>query len=56
MKNGIDVTIYSKPEFNWSQMHIIRIGLEEGLDVSSYANSDYKWKEMDKIRKNMKKS
>lgn len=38
LENGLDVSWYAKPEFDYKQMEQIRLGLEEGLDVSYYAN------------------
>ena len=38
LEDGLDVSWYAKPEFDYQQMEQIRLGLEEGLDVSYYAN------------------
>ena len=32
LKHGLDVTWYAKPEFNYFQMEIIRVGLEDKVD------------------------
>ena len=39
LEKGLDVTIYTKPEYDWFQMEQIREGLELNLDVSACANS-----------------
>ena len=41
IENGIDVSIYAKPEFNEYQMFNIRYGLENNLDVSLYAKPEF---------------
>lgn len=51
--NGIDVSIYAKPDFEWRQMREIREGLEAGIDVSSYADSKFIWQRMCSIRKQL---
>lgn len=56
IKNGIDVSIYAKPEFMAIQMHEIRIGLVEQLPVSCYADSRYDWFQMEEIRKGLELS
>ena len=50
LENGIDVSIYAKPEFNWRQMREIREGLETGIDVSSYADPNIPWTQMHNMR------
>lgn len=40
IEDGIDTSVYAKPEFDVTQMQEIRLGLKNGLDVSIYANSD----------------
>ena len=40
LKNGIDVSVYAKPEFEADQMEQIRIGLEKRIDVSAYAKPE----------------
>lgn len=49
--NGIDVSIYAKPEFKWQQMREIREGLEAGIDVTSYADPTIPWAQMSNMRK-----
>lgn len=51
--NGIDVSIYAKPEFKWQQMREIREGLEAGIDVSSYADPTIPWTQMSDMRKQL---
>lgn len=41
IENGIDVSIYAKPEFNVNQMVEIRKGLEQNLNVSLYAKPEF---------------
>lgn len=50
LENGVDVSIYAKPEFNWQQMREIREGLEAGIDVSSYADPNIPWTQMHNMR------
>lgn len=50
LENGIDVSIYAKPEFNWQQMREIREGLEAGIDVSSYADPNIPWTQIHNMR------
>ena len=47
---GLDVSIYDKPEFSWSQMKEIRLGLLRGLDVSVYAKPEFDQYQMSQIR------
>ena len=49
LKN-LDISVYTKPEFTYEQMHQIRMGLEKGLDVTPYLNPGIEWKEMERIR------
>lgn len=56
IKNGIDVSVYAKPEFLAIQMHEIRIGLVEQIPVSYYADSRYDWFQMEEIRKGLEMS
>lgn len=41
LRNGLDVSIYAKPEYDLWQMVQIRMGLQSGVDVSIYAKPDY---------------
>lgn len=50
LENGIDVSIYATPEFNWQQMREIREGLAAGIDVSSYADPNILWTQMGNMR------
>ncbi|MBQ9140557.1 MAG: DUF342 domain-containing protein [Lachnospiraceae bacterium] len=53
LKEGIDVSIYAKPEYDWFQMEEIREGLKAGLDVSVYAKPQISYETMREIRKGM---
>jgi 5-methylcytosine-specific restriction endonuclease McrBC regulatory subunit McrC len=53
LKEGLDVSIYAKPEFNYSQMDEILFGLKEGLDVSKYAKPDLPYYHMREMRNAM---
>ncbi|MCI9677191.1 MAG: DUF342 domain-containing protein, partial [Lachnospiraceae bacterium] len=50
IEEGLDVSVYSNPEFNWLQMEQIRMGLKDKIDVSVYANPDYSFDTMRQIR------
>ena len=50
LENGIDVSIYAKPEFNLQQTREIREGLEVDIDVSSYADPNIPWTQMRNMR------
>lgn len=50
MEEGLDVSIYSKPELNWMQMEQIRMGLKDKVNVSAYADSTYGYNTMKQIR------
>lgn len=41
IESGVNVTVYTKPEYNYGQMSEIRQGLEKGLDVSIYSKPEY---------------
>ena len=47
---GLDISVYTNPQFTSEQMEEIRLGLEDGLDVSQYAKSEYSGKQMKEIR------
>lgn len=49
-EEGMDVSVYSNPEFDWLQMEQIRMGLKDKIDVSVYANPDYSFDTMRQIR------
>lgn len=49
-EDGLDVSLYSNPEFNWLQMEQIRMGLKDNLDASLYANPAYNYETMRQIR------
>ena len=50
IREGLDVSIYAKPEFLGIQMHQIRLGLKEGLAVDRYAGNAFDWFQMEEIR------
>lgn len=41
LEEGIDVSIYAKPEFDKSQMFEIYSGLRKGLNATIYAKSEF---------------
>ena len=51
---NVDISIYAKKEFHWTQMEQIRLGLEKNLDVSIYATEDFFGCEMEEIRLDLK--
>ena len=55
LQKGLEVSWYSKPEFDWSQMGLIRWGLEQGLDVSIYAKEEYNANQMNEIGMGLKR-
>lgn len=52
---GLDVSVYARPEFLAIQMREIRLGLEAWLPVEKYADSRYDWFQMSEIRKGLEK-
>ena len=50
LEEGLDVSIYSKPELYWMQMEQIRMGLKDKVNVSAYADSAYGYNTMKQIR------
>ena len=53
LEQDLDVSIYAKSEFDFSQMKQIRWGLAKNLDVSIYAKPKYFWREMEQIREKL---
>ena len=53
LANGLDVSVYAKPEFDNRQMEEIRQGLVCELDVSVYAKPELSWKQMEEIRRGL---
>ncbi len=49
-EEGLDVSLYSNPEFNWLQMEQIRMGIKDKIDVSIYADPSYSYETMKQIR------
>ena len=41
LEKDLDVSIYTKPEYNYEQMSEIRLGLEKGLNVSIYSKPEF---------------
>lgn len=41
LEKGFDVSIYNKPEYDYSQMEAIYEGMEKGLDISWYAKPEF---------------
>lgn len=56
LENGLDISVYAKPEYNYDQMEQIRKGLEQKLDVSIYANPKFDWQQMREIRKGLEEN
>ena len=52
-KQGLDTSVYAKPEYNVMQMMQIREGMLEKLDVKQYLNPAYNWLQMEEIRKGL---
>lgn len=53
-REGLDVSLYSNPQYLSVQMHQIRLGLLDGLKVGRYASPEFDWFQMEEIRKGMK--
>jgi len=53
LKEGVDISVYAKPEYDWFQMEEIREGLKAGLDVTVYAKPQVPYETMREIRKGM---
>lgn len=49
-EEGLDVSLYSDPQFNWLQMEQIRLGLKDKIDASIYAHPAYNYETMRQIR------
>lgn len=41
LEKGFDISIYNKPEYDYSQMREIYEGMENGLDISWYARPEF---------------
>lgn len=52
-EEGLDISSFSNPEFNWLQMEQIRMGLKDKIDVSIYADPTYSYETMKQIRLSM---
>lgn len=49
-EEGLDVSLYANPEFNWLQMEQIRMGLKDKIDASIYADPANNYETMRQIR------
>lgn len=49
-EEGLDVSLYSDPDYNWLQMEQIRMGIKDKVDVSVYTNPAYSYETMKQIR------
>ena len=49
-EDGLDVSLYSNPEFNYLQIEQIRMGIKDKIDVSCYADPTYTYETMKQIR------
>ena len=54
LNNGVDITGYVDPRFDWMQMEQIKLGLMEDLDVSIYADASIPASQMEHIREKRK--
>lgn len=50
VEQGLNVSLYANPAFNWLQMEQIRMGLRDQIDASVYANPAYSYETMRQIR------
>jgi hypothetical protein len=50
VEQGLDVSCYASPEFDYCQMYQIRTGLRDGIDVSIYAKPEYNSFQMQELR------
>lgn len=50
LDEGLDVSVYADPVYDWRQMRELREGLKNGLDVGVYKNNLYDWNQMKEIR------
>lgn len=50
IEQGLNVSLYANPAFNWLQMEQIRMGLRDQIDASVYANPAYSYETMRQIR------
>ncbi|MEG1847538.1 MAG: FapA family protein [Lachnospiraceae bacterium] len=53
LEQGLDVSQYDNPAFDWFQMEEIRLGLEAKIDVSLYARLDFDYLLMRQMRKGL---
>ena len=50
LSNGVDVSLYADPKYDFKQMEQIRLALEEGIDTQTLLNPDISSKEMRNMR------
>ena len=53
LEDGVDVSIYARPELDSDKMREIRLGLKAGIDISSYVKPELSFLEMNKIRQEL---
>ena len=49
LRDGLNVSKYNNPVFEWKQMHEIRLGLESGIDVDKYNKPEFNHLQMNVI-------
>ena len=49
LKDNLDVSKYSNPQFTKEQMSFIREALKQNEDVTSFANPNFTYEEMKRI-------
>lgn len=55
IREGLDVSVYAKPELLAIQMRQIRFGMEKGLPMEPYADRSYDWFQLEEIRLGLEK-
>ena len=50
LQENLNVFIYAKTKYSWSQMAHLKAGLKANLDISIYANPDFNNFQMNEIR------
>ena len=56
LREGVDVSIYAKPEFTAPQMYEILSGIHSGVDVTIYAREEYNLVAMTRIREMLQRA
>lgn len=54
IRDGVDISIYAKPEYDAEQMDCIYCGLRKGLDIKQYADPKISAEQMNLIYKQLK--